>query len=195
MSQIESIPQKPFYRVNEVCQLTDTQPYVLRFWESEFPQLAPDRSSGGQSIYRREDIDVVLRIKELLYDGEFTIEDARKQLARERRSGEGSGPRITRGTAAAKKRGPRPAAAMAGGPARSPIAEQAPGPAGDMIPKSRYDAAVDEIESLRLQVQEADGRAARAESSASNDRDRADRAISRLEQLVHRLEPPATDEA
>jgi DNA-binding transcriptional MerR regulator len=76
----ESIPRKLFYKIGEVCQLTDTQPYVLRFWESEFPQLAPKKSRSGQRLYRRRDIDLVLEIKKLLYQEGFTIAGARKRL-------------------------------------------------------------------------------------------------------------------
>jgi DNA-binding transcriptional MerR regulator len=76
----ESIPRKLFYKIGEVCQLTDTQPYVLRFWESEFPQLAPKKSRSGQRLYRRRDIDLVLEIKKLLYEEGFTIAGARKRL-------------------------------------------------------------------------------------------------------------------
>lgn len=76
----ESIPRKLFYKIGEVCQLTDTQPYVLRFWESEFPQLAPKKSRSGQRLYRRKDIDLVLEIKRLLYQEGYTIAGARKKL-------------------------------------------------------------------------------------------------------------------
>jgi len=76
----ESIPRKLFYKIGEVCQFTDTQPYVLRFWESEFPQLAPKKSRSGQRLYRRKDIDMVLEIKKLLYEEGFTIAGARKKL-------------------------------------------------------------------------------------------------------------------
>jgi DNA-binding transcriptional MerR regulator len=76
----DPIPRKLFYKIGEVCQLTDTQPYVLRFWESEFPQLAPKKSPSGQRIYRRRDIDLVLEIKKLLYEEGFTIAGARKKL-------------------------------------------------------------------------------------------------------------------
>ena len=76
----EEIPRKLFFKIGEVCQLTDTQPYVLRFWESEFPQLAPTKSRSGQRLYRRKDIDLVLEIKKLLYDEGFTIAGARKKL-------------------------------------------------------------------------------------------------------------------
>ncbi|HKN47021.1 MAG TPA: MerR family transcriptional regulator, partial [Candidatus Polarisedimenticolia bacterium] len=76
----EEIPRKLFFKIGEVCQLTDTQPYVLRFWESEFPQLAPTKSRSGQRLYRRKDIDLVLEIKKLLYEEGFTIAGARKKL-------------------------------------------------------------------------------------------------------------------
>ncbi len=76
----EEIPRKLFYKLNEVCQLTDTQPYVLRFWESEFAQLAPTKSQNGQRLYRRKDIDLVLAIKKLLNDEGFTIAGAREKL-------------------------------------------------------------------------------------------------------------------
>jgi len=76
----ETIPRKLFYKIGEVCQFTDTQPYVLRFWESEFPQLAPKKSRSGQRLYRRKDIDMVLEIKKLLYEDGFTIAGARKKL-------------------------------------------------------------------------------------------------------------------
>lgn len=74
------IPDKERFKIGEVCRLTDTQPYVLRFWESEFPSLAPQKTRSGQRIYRREDIEMVLRIKELLYEESYTIAGARKQL-------------------------------------------------------------------------------------------------------------------
>jgi len=74
------IPDKLFYKVTEVCQITDTQPYVLRFWESEFPQLASEKNRSGQRVYRREDIDLIFRIKRLLYEEEYTIAGARKAI-------------------------------------------------------------------------------------------------------------------
>jgi DNA-binding transcriptional MerR regulator len=74
------IPEKLFFKIGEVCELTETQPYVLRFWESEFPQLAPKKNRSGQRIYSSEDIEVVQEIKRLLYESGFTIAGARKQL-------------------------------------------------------------------------------------------------------------------
>lgn len=80
MISSEEYSEKLFYKIGEVCQLTDTQPYVLRFWESEFPQLIPQKNNSGQRIYRSSDIGLILRIKKLLYEEEFTIAGARKQL-------------------------------------------------------------------------------------------------------------------
>ena len=79
----KQIPNKLFFKIGEVCEITDTQPYVLRYWESEFPALAPAKNSSGQRIYRRRDIETVLRIKQLLYDEGFTIVGAKKRLEAE----------------------------------------------------------------------------------------------------------------
>jgi DNA-binding transcriptional MerR regulator len=76
----QKIPNKLFFKIGEVCEITDTQPYVLRYWESEFPALAPAKNSSGQRIYRRRDIETVLRIKQLLYEEGFTIAGAKKRL-------------------------------------------------------------------------------------------------------------------
>jgi DNA-binding transcriptional MerR regulator len=87
----KAIPNKLFFKIGEVCEITDTQPYVLRYWESEFPALAPAKNSSGQRIYRRKDIETVLRIKQLLYDEGFTIAGAKKKLEAEA-SGQGATP-------------------------------------------------------------------------------------------------------
>jgi DNA-binding transcriptional MerR regulator len=78
-----AIPNKLFFKIGEVCEITDTQPYVLRYWESEFPSLAPAKNSSGQRIYRRKDIETVVRIKQLLYEEGFTIAGAKKRLEAE----------------------------------------------------------------------------------------------------------------
>jgi DNA-binding transcriptional MerR regulator len=79
----KKIPNKLFFKIGEVCELTETQPYVLRYWESEFPALAPAKNNSGQRIYRRRDIETVLRIKALLYEEGFTIAGAKKKLEQE----------------------------------------------------------------------------------------------------------------
>jgi DNA-binding transcriptional MerR regulator len=89
------IPNKLFFKIGEVCEITDTQPYVLRYWESEFPSLAPAKNSSGQRIYRRRDIETVLRIKQLLYEEGFTIAGAKKRLEAEMSGKADSGPTVT----------------------------------------------------------------------------------------------------
>ena len=74
------IPDKLYFRIGEVAQLAHLPAYVLRFWETEFTQLKPVKSSTGQRMYRRRDVENVLRIKHLLYDEGFTIAGARQHL-------------------------------------------------------------------------------------------------------------------
>jgi DNA-binding transcriptional MerR regulator len=71
------------YKIGEVCKLADLQPYVLRYWETEFPQLSPNKSGGGQRLYTRAELDTILRIKDLLYKEGFTIAGAKKRLEQE----------------------------------------------------------------------------------------------------------------
>ncbi len=79
------IPEKIYFKIGEVCELLDVQAHVLRYWESEFPQLAPQKNRSGQRSYRRRDVEISLRIKELLYDELYTIAGARKKLQAELR--------------------------------------------------------------------------------------------------------------
>jgi len=83
------IPDKLYFRIGEVATLCRLPAYVLRFWESEFPQLKPVKSSTGQRMYRRRDVESVLRIKQLLYEQGFTIVGARQQLRSEGKSDKG----------------------------------------------------------------------------------------------------------
>jgi DNA-binding transcriptional MerR regulator len=76
------IPEKLYFRIGEVSELTQTKSYVLRFWETEFPMLKPVKSRTGHRLYRREDVQTILDIKRLLYEKGFTIEGARKQLTK-----------------------------------------------------------------------------------------------------------------
>jgi DNA-binding transcriptional MerR regulator len=80
------IPDKLYFRIGEVATLCHLPAYVLRFWESEFPQLKPVKSSTGQRMYRRRDVENVLRIKQLLYEQGFTISGARQQLRSENKT-------------------------------------------------------------------------------------------------------------
>ena len=74
------IPEKSLFRIGEASRLTSTKPFVLRYWETEFPMLQPVKSPKGHRLYRREDIDTVFTIKRLLYDEGFTIAGARRHL-------------------------------------------------------------------------------------------------------------------
>ncbi len=74
------IPEKSLFRIGEVSRLTATKPFVLRYWETEFPMLQPGKSPKGQRLYRRQDVEMVLQIKHLLYDEGFTIAGARRHL-------------------------------------------------------------------------------------------------------------------
>jgi DNA-binding transcriptional MerR regulator len=80
------IPDKLYFRIGEVASLCRLPAYVLRFWETEFPQLKPVKSSTGQRMYRRRDVESVVRIKKLLYEDGFTIAGARVQLREETKS-------------------------------------------------------------------------------------------------------------
>jgi DNA-binding transcriptional MerR regulator len=81
------IPEKLFFKIGEVCELAGVQAHVLRYWETEFPMLAPQKNRAGQRTYRRRDVEMALRIKELLYDEQYTIAGAKKKLANELRGG------------------------------------------------------------------------------------------------------------
>jgi DNA-binding transcriptional MerR regulator len=80
------IPDKLYFRIGEVSSLLGVEPYVLRFWETEFPSLSPKKSGTGHRLYRRKDVELLLRIKELLYEKKFTIEGARQSLQAESRN-------------------------------------------------------------------------------------------------------------
>jgi DNA-binding transcriptional MerR regulator len=199
-TDVPEFPSKEFYRLNEVCRYTDTQPYVLRFWESEFPQLKPRRSGSGQPVYRREDLELVRRIKQLLYDEECSLEAARKELEAE--SG-ASGKR--RGKAEGRPPAKRPAGSSSAGERRrgaedastaSRGAEPASPPESyaEQVSRQRYEDAVEEIHHLRMQLQEAEKARRKAESSLQQAteagerfRRRNDRAGQRIEQLLERL--------
>lgn len=75
-----TLPDKLFFRIGEVGRITGVKPYVLRYWESVFPRIRPQKTRSGQRLYRRKDVETVLLVKKLLWDQRFTIEGARKRL-------------------------------------------------------------------------------------------------------------------
>ena len=77
---MQEIPDKLYFRIGDVARLAGIKPYVLRFWETEFPSLGPKKSGTGHRLYRRKDVELVFEIKRLLYEKRFTIEGARKFL-------------------------------------------------------------------------------------------------------------------
>lgn len=77
---LPEIPNKLVFRIGEVSRLTGVKAHVLRYWETEFPSIAPRKGSTGQRVYRRRDVEIVCEIRHLLYDRRFTIEGARKLI-------------------------------------------------------------------------------------------------------------------
>jgi DNA-binding transcriptional MerR regulator len=98
---------KKLFKIGEVCKVADVQPYVLRYWETEFPSLAPNKSGGGQRLYTKREIDIILRIKQLLYSEGFTIAGAKKKLETDVEGGVAPAP------APVPLAAPKPAAATA----------------------------------------------------------------------------------
>ncbi len=78
------IPPQLFYKIGQVSQLTEVQPHVLRYWESEFGLVKPRKNRVGQRLYRRQDIDIILQIKDLLYNQGYSIRGAKQKLKKER---------------------------------------------------------------------------------------------------------------
>lgn len=98
----EAAEDKKLYKIGEVCKMADVQPYVLRYWETEFPSLSPNKSGGGQRLYTKREIDIILRIKQLLYSEGFTIAGAKKKLETEGESPAPAPPKPTVAAVAAK---------------------------------------------------------------------------------------------
>lgn len=179
----QEIPDKSTFKGSEVCQYTDTQPYVLRFWASEFPQLNPKTTGSGQPIYTRDDIELVLRIKQLLNDEAYTIEGARRQLD------------LELGDSAARARRPpaprEPSSEPPGeldAPGTRPVAEGSQLLEFGSVSRERYDDAVDEIAHLRLRLQEAEALLRKSESASARSEERAQRYRERCERAARKLE-------
>ncbi|MGD9578900.1 MAG: MerR family transcriptional regulator [Syntrophorhabdus sp.] len=81
---ISNIPDRVFYRIKEVCNLTGLKPHVLRYWEQEFKDIKPQKSSRGQRLYKRKDLETIFTIKKLLYEKRFTIDGAKKYMSSQR---------------------------------------------------------------------------------------------------------------
>ncbi len=78
-----TIPDKEEFKIGEVCEIAGVKPFVLRYWETEFPELAPAKGAGGQRTYTKADVQLILHIKQLLYEERFTVAGAKKRLTEE----------------------------------------------------------------------------------------------------------------
>lgn len=85
-SDLSAIPDKLYFRIGEVSGLVGVEPHVLRYWESEFPSVGPKKSGTGRRMYRRKEVELLLKIKYLLYEKKYTIEGARQYLQGEGKS-------------------------------------------------------------------------------------------------------------
>ncbi len=88
LEQKIEIPQRLYFRIGDVAELLDLKPYVLRYWESEFPMLSPEKSNSGQRVYRRSDVETLAVIKRLLYSERYSIEGARNKIRELRKEGD-----------------------------------------------------------------------------------------------------------
>ena len=79
-TEVSGIPDRPFFKIGEAARLCAVKPYVLRYWETEFRSIRPQKTRSRQRLYRRKDLELLLRIRHLLYDERFTIEGARTRL-------------------------------------------------------------------------------------------------------------------
>ena len=110
-SRTPEIPDKLYFKIGEVSELLGVEAYVLRYWETEFPVLSPKKSGTGHRLYRRKDVELLLRIKHLLYDKRFTIEGARQSLHSEAKAPKPARPpkRVQAGTVRRPTRYPKSA--------------------------------------------------------------------------------------
>jgi DNA-binding transcriptional MerR regulator len=141
MQTAKAIPDKLFFKIGEVCELVEVQAHVLRYWESEFPMLQPQKNRAGQRTYRRKDVEMALRIKELLYDEGFTIAGAKRKLANE-------------GRAAAAKLKVVPSGPMASEVAGVPKEMPTPEPLATALPANSRAISRDAIERLKLMLED-----------------------------------------
>lgn len=84
----KQVPDRLFYRIGDVAEIVGVKPYVLRYWESEFPMISPQKSSTGQRVYKKNDVESLVLIKHLLYQERYSIEGARRRIKELRKEGE-----------------------------------------------------------------------------------------------------------
>ena len=143
--------KKLFYRIGEACKQLDIQPYVLRYWETEFPVLSPRKSKAGQRVYSEEELQLILRIKQLLYEEGYTIAGAKKKLDAELASG--GLPPLPDDGGGEEEEPVEPEEAAAEAPA--PVAPASPPESATATPARLDTAAAQQVEKLRTGVQDA----------------------------------------
>ena len=116
--ETEGIPDKQYFKIGEVSALTKLEPYVLRYWETEFKMIRPVRFGSNQRMYRRKDVETILEIKKLLYDEGFTIAGARKKLLHNSKKEKKSLPNIESPRTGSADRSDAPAPGNPKGPHR-----------------------------------------------------------------------------
>ena len=116
-----TIPDRLYFKIGDVARLLKIEPYVLRFWESQFPQLKPNKSGTGQRLYRKRDVEIAVEIKRLVYGEGYTLSGARQALAQQRRSESPAASPVQAAKTAAPK--PREKAAEVIGRARVELRE------------------------------------------------------------------------
>ncbi|MGB5814281.1 MAG: MerR family transcriptional regulator [Thermoanaerobaculia bacterium] len=149
--------KKLYYKIGEACKMLEIQPYVLRYWETEFSALRPSKSKSGQRVYSEKDLQVIGRVKELLYDEGFTIAGAKKKLEAELETGEVK-PTHKKPAAAEteeEETAKKPVAKIT--PAKKPVAKKTAAKATKATKKSQGvdTEAAKQIEMLRKGVQKA----------------------------------------
>ena len=144
------VQKRLYYKIGEACKTLDIQPYVLRYWETEFPALTPSKSRSGQRVYSEKELEIIRRIKELLYDEGYTIAGAKKKLEGEMAAGalgEGRDEDETAGEAtAAASSSPAPSPAKPAPARRDPPPPAAASPALDTDASKRIETLVSGIE-------------------------------------------------
>jgi DNA-binding transcriptional MerR regulator len=150
------IPEKIYFRIGEVSELAKLPTYVLRFWETEFPQLRPTKSSTGQRMYRRRDVEFVMQIRKLLYEDGFTIAGARERLREGARSARLADPVRSQSARAEVPGGRVPVEATpAGAQLAQPVAQNFEGDQATLFPIVRDPGAAQrrkKLEGLRRQL-------------------------------------------
>jgi DNA-binding transcriptional MerR regulator len=151
------VQKRLYYKIGEACKVLGIQPYVLRYWETEFPALTPSKSRSGQRVYSEKELEIIRRIKELLYDEGYTIAGAKKKLEVELASGPLSEDR-DEDEAAPEAKAPSAPAAVAEKPAparRQPAPPAvAEGPALDTGTSERIQTLVSGIEDALREARE-----------------------------------------